>query len=183
MKLVKMFKSIFAKGASSETDEMRSIVIMQRKAHRFSEDELRKAAELGWGKKFDGNEDPMYFVLADNPALTIVKAGPYAIRVTSINARYADDDEYALSQLSQPEQKKAWLDHHACTFLDLFNDLTSRDIPNADAYAVMARLALQLGDTNCAAIYIPIKTLMMPNDGSAEKGLRMLINKELTAWY
>jgi hypothetical protein len=72
---------------------------MQRKSHRFSEEELQTAGERGWGKKFDGKEDPMYFVSADHSALTVVKAGPHIIRVTSVPTRYADDDEYALSQL------------------------------------------------------------------------------------
>jgi hypothetical protein len=154
---------------------------MQRKAYRFSEEELQAAGERGWGKKFDGKEDPMYFVSADHPALTVVKAGPHIIRVTSVPRRYADDDEYSLSQLPQPEQKKAWTEHHACVFLDLFNDLSSesRGIPDAEAYASLAKLALQLGDPNCTAIFVPIKNIMMPNDGTAEEGLRLLINKEL----
>lgn len=181
MKLLKMFKNLIVKVPDSEITEMRSIVIMQRKAHRFSEEELRVAGERGWGKKFDGKEDPMYFVVADHSALTVVKAGPHAIRVTFVPTRYADDDEYALSQLPQPGQKKAWTEHHACAFLDLFNDLSSKSrmIPDADAYASLAKLALQLGDPNCTAIFVPIKNIMMPNDGTAEQGLRMLINKEL----
>ncbi len=174
-----MFKSLVARVSPSDAAEMRSIVIMQRKPHRFSEEELRAAGERGWGKKFDGKEDPMYFVSANHPALIVVKAGPHIIRLTSVPTRYADDDEYALSQLPQPEQKKAWTEHRACAFLDLFNDLKSKSIPDADAYASLAKLALQLGDPNCAAIFVPIKNIMMPNDGTAEQGLRLLINKEL----
>lgn len=181
MKLVKMFKNLIAMAPHSETTEMRSIIIMQLEAYRFSKEELRAAGERGWGKSFDGEEDPMYFVSTDHPALTVLKAGPHIIRVTSVPKRYADDDEYALSQLPQPEQKKAWNEHRACTFLDLFNDLSSepRSVPDADAYASLAKLALQLGDPNCTAIFVPIKNVMMPNDGTAEQGLRLLINKEL----
>jgi hypothetical protein len=40
-------------------------------------------------------------------------------------------------------------------------------------------LALQLGDPNCTAIFVPVKDIMMSNDGTAEEGLRLLINKEL----
>lgn len=103
------------------------------------------------------------------------------IRVTSIPNRYADDDEFALSQLPQLEQKKAWTEHHACAFLEFFNDLEteSRVVPDAEAYASLAKLALQLGDQNCTAIFVPIKNIMMPNDGRAEEGLRLLVNKEL----
>ena len=180
MKLLEVFKNLIAKASPSETAEMRSIVIMQRKVQRFSEEELRTAAELGWSRKFDGKENPMYFVSADNSVLNVVKAGPHVIRVTSIPTRYADDDEYALSQLPQQEQKKAWNEHHAYTLLELFNDLESRKIADADAYASLARLTLQLGDPNCTAIFVPVKNIMMPNDGTAEQGLRLLINKELS---
>ncbi len=178
--LLNLIKSFVGKAPSFGSTEVRSIVIMQRKAHRFSELELRAAAERGWGQKFDGEENPMYFVSADDAALTVVKAGPHIIRVTSVPARYADDDEYALSQLRRPEQKIAWTEHHACAFLDLFNDLSGepRRIPNGDAYASLAKLALQLGDPNCTAVYVPVKNFMMPNDGTAEEGLRLLISNE-----
>jgi hypothetical protein len=164
MKLLKMFRQMIGKAPDCEITVARSIVIMQRKAHRFNDEELRAAGERGWGKKFDGKEDPMYFVSADHAALTMVKAGPHIIRVTSLPTRYANDDEYALSQLPQPEQKKAWTDHHACALLDLFNDFSSesRSVPDTDAYASLAKLALQLGDPNCTAVFLPIKNIMMP---------------------
>ena len=181
MNLTSIFKKLIRKAPQYDPTEPRSIVIMQRNTHRFSEDELRSAGERGWGKKFDGKEDPMYFVSGDHPALTVLKTGPHVIRVTCVPRRYADNDEYALSQLPRPEQKKAWTEHHACAFLDFFNDLssTSRRVPDQDAYASLAKLALQLGDPNCKAIYLPVKNMMMPNDGTAEQGLRLLINKEL----
>jgi hypothetical protein len=180
MKLLRMFKNLITKIPGSETKEMRSMVIMQRKAHRLSKEELQAAGERGWGKRFDGEEDPMYFVSADHPALTVVKAGRHTVRVTCVPTRYAEDDEYALSQLPQPEQKKAWNDHHACAFLDFFNDLSGESrIPDAEAYASLAKLALELGDPNCSAIFVPIKNMMFPNDGTAEQGLRLLIKKEL----
>jgi len=162
------------------TKEMRSIVIMQRKAYRFGKEELQAAGERGWGKKFDGTEDPMYFVSADNPALTVVKAGSHIIRLTCMAGRYSEDDDYALSQLPQPEQKKAWTEHHACAFLEFLNDLSGGSrIADAAAYASLAKLALQLGDPNCAAVFLPMKDMMFPNDGTAEQGMRLLVKAEL----
>jgi hypothetical protein len=180
MNFTNIFKRLFANDSKTESTEMRSMVIMQRKTHRFTEEELRIAGERGWRKTFDGQEDPMYFVSASDP-LTVVKAGPHIIRVTSVPSRYAEDNEYALSQLPQPEQKKAWTEHKACVFLEFFNDLSSKSesVSDIDAYASLANLALQLGDQNCTAIFVPIKNMMFPNDGTAEEGLRLLINKEL----
>jgi hypothetical protein len=179
MKFMKLIGKFIRKAWPANSAEMRSIVIMQREAHQFSGDELRTAGERGWGTKFDGKEDPMYFVSATYPPLVIVKAGPHMIRVSSVSTRYVEDDEYALSQLPRPEQKKAWKEHHAYTLLELFNDIKDRDIPDKEAYSSLARLALQLGDPNCSAIFVPIKNIMMPNDGAAEQGLRFLIKKEL----
>lgn len=181
MHLVNILKRMARTALPSETTEMRSIIMLQRKVHRFSEEELQAAGERAWGKKFDGQDDPMYFVSAHDP-LPVVKAGPHIIQVTSIPRRYSGDDQYVLSQLPQPEQKKAWNEHHACTILDLFNDLSSKAkrIPDRDAYAVLAKLALQLDDPNCTAIVVPVKNIMLPNDdGAAEQGLRFLINREL----
>jgi hypothetical protein len=162
MNPVERVKNLFGWTSQSKNAESRSIVIFQRKIYRFSEEELQSAGERGWGKRFDGEEDPMYFVLADHPALAVVKAGPHIIRVTCVPRRFINDDEYALSQLPEPEQKKAWTEHHACAFLDLFNDLSGRSerkrIPDKEAYASLAKLALQLGDPNCAAIFLPVKT-------------------------
>jgi hypothetical protein len=179
--LMKMLRHLFGDVSQSESTEMRAIVIMQRKAHRFTEEELQAAGERGWERKFDGKEDPMYFVSADQAALTVVKAGPHVMRVTSLPCRYVEDDEYALSQLPQPEQKRAWNEHHAHALLELFNDLSRAEkrITDADADASLAKLALHLGDPNCTAIFVPDKNIMMPNDGTAEEGLRLLINKAL----
>ena len=67
MNFVRMLKSLVGKARQSETIELPSIIIMQRKAQRFSEEELQAAGQRGWGKKFDGKEDPMYFVSVDHP--------------------------------------------------------------------------------------------------------------------
>jgi len=92
------------------------------------------------------------------------KSWPSLIRVPSVPIRYADDDEYALSLLPQQEQKKAWTEHHACAFLEFVSDPSSKSriVPDAEAYASLAKLALQLGDPNCTAIFVPVKNIMMP---------------------
>ena len=74
--LMKMLKRLFETELTVRADEDALIVIMQREAHRFTERGLQAAGERGWDKRFDGKEDPMYFVSADQAALTVVKAGP-----------------------------------------------------------------------------------------------------------
>jgi hypothetical protein len=180
MRIKMMASGFWQRIRRSKDPEPRTMVLFQRRSYIFSEAELRAAGERGWGKCFDGEEDPMYFV-SHHPALTVVKAGPHIVRLTHIASRYAEDDEYALANLPQIEQKKAWNEHHAIVLLELFNDFTNSEkrIHDKDAYASLARLALHLGDPNCAAIFLPGKNWMLVNDGTAEEGLLMMIKKEL----
>ena len=154
-----------------------SIVLLQREAHVFSEEELQPAGERAWGKRFDGTEDPMYFVSRAD-ALTVLKAGKYVVQLVQVNELYSDDLEASARNLPRQEQKKAWFEHRAWSSLDLWNSAVSsaRELPKKEAYAVLARFALQLGDANCSAIYCPKESWMLPNDGTAEEGLRRLID-------
>jgi len=151
-----------------------SIILLLRKPHVFTESELRAAGERGFGKRFDGKADPMYFVVQKG-AFTMVKAGPNVMNLVHANQPYLGDAEAVAKQLPHEEQQRAWLEHTAWAALDFWN----LKQPKADAYAVLARLALQLGDQNCSGVFLPADNLMMPNDGTAEEGLRLLMKKEL----
>src|SRR5580700_11233474 len=87
MKLAELLRGMLGRASPPEGADPRSIVIMQRVWHRFSEEELRAAAERGWRKTFDGKEDPMFFVDADSAVMTVVKAGAHIIRVISLPSR------------------------------------------------------------------------------------------------
>ena len=72
------------------------------------------------------------------------------------------------------EQKRAWLAHGAWAALDLWDEKPSKK----EAYAVLTRFALHLADANCSAIFLPKDHVLMPNDGTAEEGLRRLLAEE-----
>ncbi|HEU5339726.1 hypothetical protein [Edaphobacter sp.] len=164
-------------GEADSEDMLHSIVLLLREARTFSERELQIAGEKGWGKRFDGTEDPMYFV-SKSEVLTVLKAGKYVVQLVQVKEPYSDDLEASARNLTRQEQKKAWFEHRAWSSIDLWNGAmsSSRDLPKKEAYAVLARFALQLGDANCSAIYFPKEGWMMPNDGTAEDGLRRLID-------
>jgi hypothetical protein len=153
-----------------------SIVLLMREPRAFTKSELQAAGERGWGKRFDGEEDAMYFVVQSD-VLTVLKAGKYVVQLLQMNQPYAGDLEAVAKNLPREEQKKAWFQHQAWSSLDLWNSAksSSRDLPKKEAYTVLARFALQLGDANCSAIYFLKEGWMMPNDGVAEEGLRRLI--------
>ena len=141
-----------------------SIVFLLKEPHRFAKEELQAAAESAWGKKFDGTEDPMYFVFQQGE-FTIVKPGAHVISVLRQPHPYADNRR--LGWLPRIEQKKAWVNHTAWASLDLVNSQLPRD----EAYKLLATLAIPLVSVNCTGVYLPKNSMLFPNDGTLEEGL------------
>jgi len=164
------------RGEAGSKDMPDSIVLLMRESHKFTKAELQSAGERGWGRKFDGLEDPMWFVFLSD-VLTTLKAGKYLVQLVQFETTYSADLEFGAKNLPREEQRRAWFEHRAWVALDLWNGNESdgKKLSKKEAYAVLARFALQLGDANCSAIYFPKEGWMMPNNGTAEEGLRRLI--------
>jgi hypothetical protein len=150
-----------------------SIVLLLRAPHFFTQAELEAAGERGWGRRFDGKADPMYFVV-QQADVTMMKVGTHLVQLLHAAQPYLGDVEEISGRLPRQEQKQAWLEHSGWAAFDLWD----RKPLTAEAYAVLARFALQLADKNCSAVLLPKENVLMPNDGTAEEGLRRLIRKE-----
>jgi hypothetical protein len=159
---------------TNEQKQGHSLVLLLREPRFVLKAEVEKAAEAGWGKRFDGQEDTMYFVVQQGK-ITMIKAGIYAVHLVQANQPYLGDPQDVAKQLPREEQRVAWRQHTAWASFDLLNN----DVERVDAYAALAKFALQLGDENCAGIYLPNLEIFMPNDGTAEEGVRMLVRREL----
>lgn len=167
--------AFWRRGEADSKNDPFSIVLLVRTPYLFSEAELQAAAERGWGRSFDGKNDAMWFVSVSNP-LTVLKAGKYIVQLIQSKQPYSDDAEESAQNLPREEQKKAWFQHRAWYSLELWNGekASRKSISKKEAYAVLAKFALQLGDSNCSAIYFPKEGWMLPNDGSAEAELNRL---------
>jgi hypothetical protein len=148
-----------------------SIVLLLRQFHYFTNDELMEAGSRGFGKSFDGVEDPMFFVVQKGP-ITLLKAGRYGMNVLHRRGAYLDDDKAEIAEgFVFKRQKNAWLAHSAWASVDMLN----RETPNAEAYAVLSRFALQMADQNCSAVFLPKHNILLTNDGQAEEWLHGMI--------
>jgi hypothetical protein len=151
-----------------------SVVFLLRSYVPLSEHELELAAEQGWAVSFDGKRDPMYCV-AVSGRHGFVKAGKHVIKLLSISQPYLVNAEEIAEQLPHQEQRSAWRDHRAWIALDLWNP----DIAKTDAYEVLARLAIPLLSGQCCGVFLPKEELFMPNDGTAQEGLQLLLERGL----
>jgi hypothetical protein len=162
------------KSRADEQEMPYSIVLLFRTFLPLSKHDLRSAAERGWRKSFDEEHDPMYFVHVSGEH-AFVKAGSHVIKVLSISQPYLGNPEEIAEQLPQPEQKSAWKDHRAWVALDFWN----LEPPRTDAYEMLSRLSLQLLSDRCCGVFLPKEEVFMPNDGSAEEGLKLLLARSL----
>ena len=170
--LLILIRQLFTKHKVNEED-LCSIVLLLREWHFFTREELMEAGRLGFGKNFDGVEDPMYFVVQQN-FVTMIKAGPHAMHVLHQRQPYLGDKEAVSKSLLLREQREAWMAHTAWASIDMLNP----GISNSEAYPTLALFALQLADQNCSAILLPKHSVLLTNDGEAEEWLRGLIRGE-----
>jgi hypothetical protein len=151
-----------------------SIVLLFRTFMPLSKEDLQSAAERGWQKPFDGEHDPMYLVYVSGEH-AFVKAGSHVIKVLSMSQPYLGDPEKVADQLPHSEQRSAWKNHRAWVALDFWN----LELPMADAYEMLSRLSLQLLSDGCCGVFLPKEEVFMPNDGTAEEGLQLLLERSL----
>jgi hypothetical protein len=120
-----------------------SIVLLLREPHFFIKAELVAAGESGWGKRFDGNADPMYFVV-QKETVTMLKARAHVVQLLHADQPYLGDIRKASDRLPRREQKQAWMAHTAWAALDLWDRKPSRET----AHAILARFAVPLAGGN-----------------------------------
>src|SRR5262245_61885757 len=89
-------------------DPVASMVLLLLRAYRFTEDELRSAAEKAWRVKFTVRDESEYFVMSSG-SKGFVRAGPHFLSVLCIDEPYLgrDPKEYATT-LPQRAQRVAW---------------------------------------------------------------------------
>ena len=99
-----------------------SIVLLLRKPHLFSADELRRAAERAWHRSFAGQEDKSTHCVVQSGSTTVMKAGPHLLNFFYYPAPYIEDHKQTLNWLPKTSQREAWMQHSACLGVDYLND-------------------------------------------------------------
>jgi hypothetical protein len=139
-----------------------SIVLLLRRPHLFSSEELQLAAERAWHRSFvDKEKDSMHFV-SQSGKVTFMKAGPHVLNFFHYPAPYVENPKQNVDWLPQEIQREAWLQHSGCFGVNYLNDGVSVQL----GYCVLAQLVSEMLDENCSGIYIPREASLIPNDAS-----------------
>jgi hypothetical protein len=150
-----------------------SMVLLLREPHFPTLDQLRSAAEHGFGMSFDGNKESEHCVF-QAVLFTLMKAGPHRLSFMNYAKAY-NLGEFAgqfIASLSTPSQRNAWAEHRAWTAVDYTKGNADFDLK----YSVLAKLCAEMIDSNCTGLYIPGKRNFIPNDGSLYEELQQVAN-------
>ena len=139
-----------------------SMVLLLRKPHLFSAEELRLAAERAWHTSFAGKENGSKHCVVQSETVTLMKAGPHALNFFYYPEPYIESPKENVDWLPHPSQRQAWVNHSACVGVDYLNYNVSVEL----GYCVLSKLVAEMLDGNCTGIYIPRESRLIPNDES-----------------
>jgi hypothetical protein len=136
-----------------------SMVLLLRRPHRFTEAELRAAAEKAWGISFGNESDQAYFVSTAGDR-GLIYAGSHLLTILSSDKPYFQISPTERAKtLPHQGQRKAWSEHHAWTSVDYSKSRGEID----KEYGIVAKLTAEMLDENCLGIYVPQQLSFIPN--------------------
>jgi hypothetical protein len=91
-----------------------SMVLLLRKPHPFTAEELRLAAQRAWHKSFTCSEGNSKHCVVQSGSVTLMKAGPHLINFFHSPRPYVESHKENIGWLVQPSQREAWIQHSAC---------------------------------------------------------------------
>jgi hypothetical protein len=137
-----------------------SMVLLLRKPHPFSAEELQLAAERAWRMSFAGKED--------NSKHCVVRARTHSAFSITPNRTLAMTPKKMRNWLSHPSQRQAWINHSAWAGLNDLNHTVRVEL----GYAALSKLVAEMLEGNCTGGYIPQRSSLLPNDESLYVGLQ-----------
>jgi len=140
-----------------------SVILLLRKPHAFSSEEIRGAAERAWGLSFWSTPGSNRSIGVSDRGV-FLQAGPHLLSFCCQPHPYEKNPETDVDWLPSLSQQSAWAEHRACCWI---NYVTASDVELA--YCVIAKVAVELLDENCTGVYAPDEFSLIPADVAAEE--------------
>jgi hypothetical protein len=143
-----------------------SMILLLHQPHTFSDEDIRCAAERAWGLSFSGVEGSTRRVMKTDDAV-FLQAGPHRLSFVNDPTPYEEKPEQDLGWLPKLSQQRAWAEHTACLWA--YYSTTGTDLQLA--HSILAKILQQLLDENCAGVYVPSESSLIPAE-EASVGLQ-----------
>jgi hypothetical protein len=146
-----------------------SMIVLLRRPHPFSEQDIRLATERAWGVSFAIGEGSMRSV-SQSEEFTVLRAGSHVLSFYDSAKPYLDNPGDEIGWLANASQQRACAAHKGFTAVQYANPATDVEL----AHCVLAKVVVQLIDGNCTGIYIPSESSLIPADESLRESLNQM---------
>jgi hypothetical protein len=152
---MQMLRRIFQKLFGPEqTDDLVSVVLLLKTMQLIEVDALKAAVERAFGPA--QNVEKRHVICEGR--VTFIVEGPHFINLISVNRPY---------DIQEPPSPKLWVEHHAWCALDHMN----KELKLHDRRMAIARVAAELINENCIAVYLGHKGKLLSNDQNLKSKL------------
>ena len=149
-----------------------SMVLFLREPASLPHEKLSAVLQQPWCISSVADASESLITLSGDKGLVYVK--PHLISILNSNKPYLSLDANQQGKLLlQPRQRDAWIQHRGWISLDYLKG--GQDLESE--YAILARFAAEILDTNCSGLYIPREGSFIPNDASLRGVLEQIAAK------
>lgn|SRR6266853_869090 len=145
-----------------------SMILLQRHPYTFSDEDIRRAAERAWSLSFSDAEGSTRRVTKSDDGV-FLQAGPHRFSFVNQPKPYEEKPEEDLGWLPKQSQQRAWAEHTACCWVCYLTTKTNLEL----AHCILAKVLVQLLDENCAGVYVPSESSLIPAEEASMELQRM----------
>lgn len=162
LKLLAKLKSFFRKNENDgDEPSLISVVFFMAKRMEFTEDELRTVIVKAIGRELSDSQKEI--IVTESPTSFIRLEGQVYL-IHRFSRSYVDDVDQAVAETADPLGKQAIREHKAWCSIDLNWPQNPGGKEKVGFYKRMLRIAAELLNSDCLAIYLPETGKLIPVD-------------------
>ncbi len=155
----------------AEKERLIALVLLLRRPRELDTGTVADLAGRALGGRFrDGEPEAADRYVAGQEPSFVVKFGDRLFLVNSFTRPYMDDPDEAAGEIGELRLRKAVRDHEAWVSVDLLGNCGDRELP--DLYRTLGKLAAELIDDDCLALFAPATGQLVVYDPEMLDALR-----------
>jgi uncharacterized protein YegJ (DUF2314 family) len=155
----------------AQKERLVALVLFLRRSRDLDTAAVAALAESALGGRFrDDQPDAADRYVAGHEPSFVIKYGDHFILINTFPRPYMDDPNEAAGEIGELRLRKAVRDHEAWVSVDLLGECKDAELP--DVYRTLGKLAAELIDDDCLALFAPATGQLVVYDPEMLDALR-----------